>query len=81
MMKWHVRNVSCSNPKRLQSTKDKDDAGHAAGMDMKGSGTPTGSMSMMPSEMGQMKPKPEELAWTFLSIGVAACKDLDNSKS
>ena len=51
------------------------------GMDMKGSGTPTGSMSMMPSEMGQMKPKPEELAGPFCSIGVAACKDLDNSKS
>jgi hypothetical protein len=53
-----------------------------ANMGMKGgSGMPGMSMSLAQGQMTPMKPKPEELPGPFCSIGVAACKDLDNSKA
>lgn len=52
-----------------------------AGMGREGSEMPEGSMGFMQGEMNQIKPKPEELAGPYCSIGVASCSDLDNSKS
>jgi hypothetical protein len=50
-------------------------------MGMQSSGMPAGSMSMMPGQLGQMKPKTEDLPGPYCSIGKAACNDLDKSKA
>ena len=52
-----------------------------ASMGMQGSGMPGMSMSIAQGQMGEMKPKPEELPGPFCSMGVASCKDLDNNKA
>ncbi|MCL4429794.1 MAG: DUF2769 domain-containing protein [Chloroflexi bacterium] len=53
-----------------------------ASIGVKSSGMPSGSMSAMPSQMGEMKmPNPDELPGPFCSIGKAACNDLDRSKA
>ena len=67
---------ACSTPK-IKMMMDM-----RANMGMKGgSGMPGMSMSLAQGQMTPMKPKPEELPGPFCSIGVAACKDLDNSKA
>ena len=38
-------------------------------------------MSLAESSMREMKPNPEEMPALYCSIGVAACKDLDNNKA
>jgi len=65
----------CSRPK-IKMMMDM-----RASMGMRGSGMPSMSMSAAQGQMGEMKPKPEELPGPFCSIGVAACKDLDNNKA
>jgi hypothetical protein len=66
----------CSQPKLKKMMEMR------AKMGMKGQDMPAGSMSAMPSQMSEMKiPNPEELPGPFCSIGVASCKDLDNSKA
>jgi hypothetical protein len=66
---------ACSKPKLKMMMEMRSNMG------MKGSGMPAGSMSLAQEQMEQMKPKPEEMPGPFCSIGVAACKDLDNSKA
>ena len=67
---------ACSVPK-LKMMMDM-----RANMGMEGSNMPSGSMSAMPNQMGEMDmPKPEELPGPFCSIGKAACNDLDSNKA
>jgi hypothetical protein len=67
---------ACSQPK-LKMMMDM-----RASMGMKGSRMTAGSMSAMPSQMGEMKmPKPEELPGPFCSISKASCNDLDRNKA
>ncbi len=67
---------ACSQPK-LKMMMDM-----RASMGMKSEGIPAGSMSAMPSQMGEMKmPNPEQLPGPFCSIGKAACNDLDRNKA
>ena len=66
---------ACSRPK-IKSMMDM-----RGSMGMKGSGMPGMSMNLAQSPMGEKETKPEEMPGPFCSIGVAACKDLDNSKA
>lgn len=66
---------ACAKPKiqRMMETRAS----------MKDSKMPDGSMSLTQEQMEKMKQmesKPEELPGPYCSIGVSACKDLDNSK-